>query len=93
MVLHIRNSFFRDWDNINSRELNSEIGIIASKVRGANGVSEVHRMKKLIGYSDKYKIELRIHTKIYWILCLKFGNRIDFYRIKSEGWCKRNLKY
>ena len=81
MELHIRNSFFRDWDNINSRALNSEIEIITHKVKKANAVAEVHRMKKLIGYTDKYKIELRVHTKIYWILCQRFGNRIDFYRI------------
>ena len=91
MELRIRNSFFRDWDNISSRALNSEIETIIKIVKATNIVSGIPRMKKLINYSNKYKIELRLHTKIYWILCEKHGNKIDFYRIKSENWCKRNL--
>jgi hypothetical protein len=92
MELHIRNSFFRDWNDISNRGLNKEIETITHKVRKAHAVSGILRMKKLIGSSNKYKIELRVQTKIYWILCQKSGNRIDFYRIKSEDWCKRNLK-
>lgn len=92
MELHIRNSFFRDWKNISSRLLNKEIETITHKIRKAYSISDVFRMKKLIGSTNKYKIELRVQTKIYWILCQKFGNRIDFFRIKSEDWCKRNLK-
>ena len=92
MDLNIRNSFFRDWDNIGSRELNREIESITHKVRKASSLSGINRMKKLLGYAHKYKIEIRAHTKIYWILCEVFGNRIDFYRLKSEDWCKKNIK-
>lgn len=63
MELHIRNSFFRDWDNISSRLLNKEIGNITDKVKYANSVSDVHRMKKLVGSVNKYKIELRHSNK------------------------------
>ena len=92
MELNIRNSFFRDWQNISSRQLNKEIESITHKVKKASSVSDIFRMKKLIGSSNQFKIELRVQTKIYWILCQKFGNRIDFFRIKSEDWCKKNLK-
>ena len=92
MDLHIRDSFFRDWENISNRLLDKEMEALAHKVRKAYSVSDVYRMKKLIGSANRYKIELRIQTKIYWVLCQKFGNRIDFYRIKSEDWCKKHLK-
>ncbi len=92
MELNIRNSFFHDWDNIGGKKLNREIANTSDKIKKAHSVSDIHRMKKLISYTHKYKIELRIQTKIYWILCEGFRNKIDFYRIKSEDWCKKNLK-
>ena len=93
MVLNFRNSFFRDWDNIDSKGLNREIESISKLVKVATAPSGVHRMKKLKGYTNKYKIELRVQTKTYWVLCEVSGARVEFYRLKSEVWCKRNLKY
>ncbi|MCG3166762.1 MAG: hypothetical protein POELPBGB_02544 [Bacteroidia bacterium] len=93
MELNIKNSFFRDWDNIDNKGLNRAVELIVQQVKKANMPSDVHRMKKLKGYTNKYKIEIRVHTKIYWILCESLGNKVMFYRLKSEDWCKKNLKY
>ena len=92
MELVYRNSFFRDLDSLSNRRLNLAIESLIKKISKANSLSSVPRLK-LLKYTKEYeyKIELRIQTKIYWILCDEYGERIEFVRIKSEAWCKNNL--
>ena len=92
MDLTSRNSFFRDLDNIGSRTPNIEIAKLIRKIEQADSVLSVPRMKQLKrSRRFDFKIELKVQTKIYWILCNVYTDRIEFVRIKSEAWCKANL--
>ena len=92
MELIYRNSFFRDLDSIGSREPSREIEKLIPKISKAYSVSTIPGMKQLKRSKEyEYKIELYVQTKIYWILCDIYDNRIEFIRIKSEVWCKNNL--
>jgi hypothetical protein len=90
--LTFRNSFFRDLDNINSKGPNREIEKLIPKVISADSVFGIPRMKQLKHSKQfEYKIELRVQTKIYWILCDVHNDKVEFIRIKSETWCKKNI--
>ena len=92
MELIYRNSFFRDLDNIGSREPSYEIEELIPKISKAHSISAIPGMKQLKrSKAYEYKIELHVQTKIYWILCDVYDNRIEFIRMKSESWCKNNL--
>ncbi len=92
MELTSKNSFYRDLDNIGSRAPGIEVDILIQRIYQADSVSSVPGMKQLKRSKQfEYKIELKIQTKIYWILCDVYTDRIDFVRIKSEAWCKANL--
>jgi len=91
--LAFRNSFYRDLDNIGSRAPSKEIEKLLLKIPSANILSDIPRLKQL-KRTNQYscKIELKVQTKIYWILCDYYSDTIEFIRIKSEAWCKANLK-
>jgi len=90
--LTFRNSFFRDLDNIGSRAPNKEIERLIAIISKASSTSSVPRMKQLRHSKQfEYKIELKVQTKIYWILCDVHSGKIEFIRIKSEAWCKANI--
>lgn|GEM_PF-1398031 len=92
MELTFRNSFFRDFDQIDSIAPGREIEKLIHKISEASSVSSIPRMKQLKHTRQfQYKIELKVQTKVYWILCDVYANRIEFIRIKSETWCKANL--
>jgi hypothetical protein len=86
-----KKSFLRDWDNIGSKGLNKSIEDIAKRITKVNSVSQIPRMKRLRNGAHLFKIEIRVQTKIYWIICDVLGNKVRFVRIKSETWCKKNL--
>ena len=83
MELIIRGSFFRDWDNIVSRELSKAIEGKKDEVKAARNISHISYLKKL---------RISQH-KIYWILCVirKPMDRIEFVRLKPESYFKKNL--
>ena len=92
MELVIRGSFFRDWDNISSRELSKAIEKKKNEVKAAKNLSHISHLKKLRIRAVWYKIELRLNRrKIYWILCVVSKNRMEFIRVKPEGYFKKNL--
>ena len=91
MELLIRKSFYRDWDNINNKELGIAIENITGIVRKANNITQIPRIKKLIKFEVRYKIEIQVQTKIYWIFCLVRGNKMEFVRVKSETYFKKNF--
>ena len=92
MELTFRNSFFRDLDNISSRESNRALQQLIDKISKAESLTAIPRLKQLKRTrSYECKIELRVQSKIYWILCDAYSSRIEFIRIKSEAWCKNNL--
>jgi hypothetical protein len=90
--LIFKNSFFRDLDNIGSRAPKKEIEKLILKISPARtistipGIKQLHRTKQF-----EYKIELKVQTKVYWILCDVYSDKIELIRIKSETWCKDNL--
>lgn len=92
MELAFRNSFFRDLDNIGSRAPNKEIENLFLIISKAQILSSIPGIKKLRHTKQfDYKIELKVQTKVYWILCDLYANKIELIRIKSETWCKANL--
>jgi hypothetical protein len=94
MELKFRNSFFRDLDNIKSQNLKTAIQKLLVKAQTASSPASISGMKQLKRTKAfEYKIELKVHTKVYWILCDIQKERIVFIRIKSEAWCKRQLGY
>ena len=93
MELLFKNSFFRDLDGIGSKAPAKELEKLLQKISAAQSVSSVPRLKHLKRSKQfECKIELPVQTKVYWILCDVYGNKIEFIRIKSETWCKNNLK-
>jgi 23S rRNA C2498 (ribose-2'-O)-methylase RlmM len=89
--LIIKKSFLRDWDNIGSKDLNRAIGDLVRRISHAHSITEISRMKHLRNRANRYKIEIRVQSKIYWIVCDVLNNKMRFVRIKSESWCKKNL--
>lgn len=91
MELITKKSFLRDWDNIGGKGLNSAIEDLAKRISKADSVSQIPRMKHLRNGVRLFKIEIRVQTKIYWIICDVLSNKVQFVRVKSETWCKKNL--
>ena len=91
MELEYKNSFVRDLDNIVNRQLNREVENIIQRIKSADEIHHIPRTKHLRNRMRGYKIELRVQTKIYWILCEVFGNKMILVQVKSEKWCKKNL--
>jgi hypothetical protein len=86
-----KKSFLRDWDNIGGKGLNNAIEDLAKRISKADSVSQIPRMKRLRNGTHLFKIEIRVQSKIYWIVCDMPGNKVRFVRIKSETWRKKNL--
>ena len=91
MELTSHNSFYRDLDNTSNRELHHAIEHLSNKIRSAHSIVQIPGMKPLRNHAYGYKIELKVQSKIYWILCEAFHNKLIFVRLKSEVWCKKNL--
>ena len=92
MELTFKNSFYHDLDNIGSPASNKEIEKLLLKISKAQTLSSIPGIKQLRQTKQfEYKIELKVQTKIYWILCDVYSDRIELIRIKSETWCKANL--
>jgi hypothetical protein len=92
MELKFRNSFFRDLDEIKNRSLKlavQKLLIKAKKLTTPVSLSGLKQLKRTKAF--EYKIELKVQTKVYWILCDIQQEQIEFIRIKSEAWCKRQL--
>lgn len=92
MELIFKNSFYRDLDSIGSRAPNKEIEKLLLKILQAQTLPSIPGIKKLRPTKQfEYKIELKVQTKVYWILCDAYFDKIELVRIKSETWCKANL--
>ena len=91
MELITKKSFLRDWDNIGNKGLNNAIEDLSKRIAKATSVTQIPRMKRLRNGAHQFKIEIRVQTKIYWIICIVLSNKVQFVRIKSETWCKKNL--
>jgi hypothetical protein len=89
--LKFKKSFIRDIDDIGSKEPTRAIEELIRKIKEAKSIYQIQRAKALRQSKYEYKIELRVQSKIYWILCDIRGNIVLFLRIKSESWCKKNL--
>lgn len=91
MQIVIRGSFYRDWSKIGNKELSKILHKKIEEVESAGNISQISRLKKLRNYSARYKIEIIVRKKIYWALCIVKENKIEFLRMKSETYFKKNL--
>lgn len=93
MELSFKNSFFRDLAEYKSKSLKKALGVLISSVLSAKSTSNILGLKRLKRTkSFECKIELKVQSKVYWILCDATAQGIVFIRIKSETWCKKYLK-
>lgn len=91
MQLVVKGSFYRDWKKIQNKELSKTLRTKIDEIESVRNSSQISRLKKLRNYSARYKIEIIAGKKIYWILCIISGNKIEFLRLKSETYFKKNL--
>ena len=91
MHLDIKGSFYRDWKEMSNRELSKRLREKIDKVESAAGISNITHLKKLRKFSSRYRVEISVGKKIYWILCIVWENKIEFVRLKSETYFKREL--
>ena len=91
MQLVVKGSFYRDWSNIRHRELSNILRKKIDEVESARSISQISRLKKLRNYSSRYKIEIIAGKKIYWVLYIVRENKVEFLRLKSEIYFKKNL--
>ncbi len=91
MRIVIKGSFYRDWTNIDNKELSKTLQKKIEEVESAKNISQISYLKKLRNYSARYKIEIIVGKKIYWALCVIRDNKIEFLRLKSETYFKKNL--
>ena len=93
MELQFRNSFFRDLNILKSRALKQSLQSLLQKIESAKSINTIQGIKLMRHTTQfEFKIELKVQTKIYWLLCDLYQDRIEFIRIKSETWCKKHLK-
>ncbi len=93
MELSYKNSFFRDLDELKSKALKIALRKLIVTAASANSLTSIQGLKRLKRTSlFEYKIELKVQSKIYWVLCDATKDGIIFIRIKSEAWCKKQLK-
>jgi hypothetical protein len=93
MELSYKNSFFRDLSEYKSKSLKSALRnliVIATSAKNLTSIPGLKRLKRTSAF--EYKIELKVQSKIYWVLCDVTKDGIIFIRIKSEAWCKKQLK-
>jgi len=91
MQIVIKGSFYRDWNKLDNKELSKILLKKITEVESAKNISQISHLKKLRNYSARYKIELKAGRKIYWTLCVLRENKIEFLRLKSETYFKKNL--
>ncbi|HTA28584.1 MAG TPA: hypothetical protein VK809_12400 [Bacteroidia bacterium] len=91
MQIAIKGSFQRDWSKLAHRGLSKTLREKIIEIESAKSISQISRFKKLRNYSSRYKIELIVGKKIYWALCVVRDNKIEFLRLKSETYFKKNL--
>ena len=92
MELIFRGTFRRDYKNIGNKDLFNALGKKIKEVKSAGNAHQIQHLKKLRKYDTRFRIELRLRQKkIYWILCVLSGNKIEFVRLKPEGFFKKNL--
>ena len=91
MHLDIKGSFYRDWKEISNRELSKLLREKIDEIESAHGISKISHLKKLRKFSSRYRIEISVGKKVYWILCIVWENKIEFVRLKSETYFKREL--
>ncbi len=91
MQIVIKGSFYRDWKRIQNKHLSKVLRKKIDEVERARSISQIAHLKKLRNYSSRYKIEIVSGNKIYWTLCIVFGNKIEFLRLKSEIYFKKYL--
>jgi len=89
--LEFKNSFFRDLDNIGSREPRKVVERLIFRINRASSISEVQGAKILRNHTHTYKIEFHVQSKTYWITCNVLKDKVMFLRIKSETWFKKNI--
>lgn len=91
MQVIIKGSFHRDWSNTGHRGLSRILQQKIVEVESAKSISQISHIKKLRNYSSRYKIEIISGKKIYWALCIVRENKIEFVRLKTEVYFKKNL--
>jgi len=91
MQIVIKGSFYRDWNSIGNKELSKALKNKIDEVELAKNITRISHLKKLRNYSMRYKIEIAAGSKIYWALCIIRENKIEFLRLKSEKYFKKNL--
>ena len=91
MQIVVKGSFYRDWKHIRNKDLSKVLRKKIDVLESVRSISQITHIKKLRNYSSRYKIEIVSGKKTYWILCVVFGNNIEFLRLKSETYFKKNL--
>lgn len=92
MELIYRGSFRRDYKKIKNRQLIIALKGKINEIKTAKNTSQISHLKKLRLRKNWCKIEVNTkHRKIYWILCIISGKKIEFVRVKSESHFKKNL--
>lgn len=91
MELIYRGSFRRDFKILNNKELAKSLKAKIDEVKAAKDVSQISHLKKLRNYLSRYKIEIAAGNKTFWVLCLIRKNKIEFIRLKSEIYFKKQL--
>ena len=91
MQIVVKASFYRDWNKIGNKELSRVLRKKINEIESAGNISHISHLKKLRNYSSRYKIEIIAGKKIYWALCIVWENKIEFLRLKSETYFKKNL--
>lgn len=91
MQVVIKGSFYRDWKNIRNKKFSAILLNKIDQVETAKNILQIPHLKKLRNYSSRYKIEIALGKKIYWVLCIVWQDRIEFVRLKTEVYFKKNL--
>ncbi len=91
MQVVVKGSFYRDWKKINNKRLSKVLRERIEEVESSKRIQQISHLKKLRNYSSRYKIEITIGKKIYWVLCIMWDNKMVLLRLKSETYFKKNL--
>ena len=91
MQVSIRGSFYRDWKQIRNKALSKRLLEKLEEMQSANNIHKISHLKKLRIYSTRYKVEMKVGRKVYWVLCAIRQNNIELLRLKPESYFKKKL--
>jgi hypothetical protein len=93
MELNFKGSFLRDLEKIQNKYLLKALSDKIREIKSAKNSTQISQLKKFKAYkSIWYKIEIHQEhgNKIYWLLCIIRKNKVEFRRIKTESFFKKN---